>query len=91
MGDSRAARITIPDLWTAANLTFRVSHDGVTWNDLYDKAGTEYTVTAAAGRAIILPITDFHGIRHMKVRSGTSALPVLQTADRAIIVQVVSE
>jgi hypothetical protein len=87
--DGRAARIDMPSAWTAADLTFQVSPDGNTYTDLYEADGTEYTVTAAASRSIILPIADFLGIRYLKVRSGTSAAAVNQGAARNLTIQAV--
>lgn len=75
-GDLR--RIVMPANWTAANLTFQTSEDGVTWSNLYDRTGVEYTVTAAASHAIQLPVADFAGVRNLIIRSGTSAAPVNQ-------------
>lgn len=77
-------RIIMPASWTAASLTFQVSADGVTWNDLYDSAG-EYTIaTAAASRAIVLPPSDFAAMRYIRVRSGTAAAAVSQGGARSI-------
>jgi hypothetical protein len=79
----------MPAAWTAANLTFQVSHDGTNFFNLYDKDGTEYTVTADASRAIILPLSDWVGIEHLKIRSGTAAAAVNQGAERTIVIQTV--
>ena len=50
--------ISMPAVWTAAPLTFQVSPDGgTTWQELYDGAGNEITVTAAAGQFVI-PLAD---------------------------------
>lgn len=76
--------IEMPAAWTAANLTFQVSFDGDTYKDLYDKDGNEVTVTAAASRYIGLIPSLFAGIRHLKVRSGTSGTPVNQGAARTL-------
>ena len=84
LGYQRAVRVGIPAVWTAANLTFQVSTDGNTFKDLYDATGAEYTVTVAANRAVILPLTDFAGIRFLKVRSGTAGAPVAQAATAAL-------
>jgi hypothetical protein len=81
---ARLARIDMPAAWTAANLTFQASTDGVTYNNLFDSSGGEYTVTAAANAAIIVPLADFIGIRFLKIRSGTSGTPVNQAADRTL-------
>lgn len=79
-------RLNMPASWTAANLTFQVSADNATYLDLYDKNGSEYTVTAAASRSIILPPADFVGVNYIKIRSGTSATPVNQGASRDITI-----
>lgn len=84
LGSSRLARIAMPATWTAANLTFSVSYDGTTFSNLYDAAGVEYTVQAAASREIIVPLTDFIGVQRMKVRSGTAAAAVVQGGDRTL-------
>jgi hypothetical protein len=77
--------IVMPADWTAANLTFQVSHDdGTTFNNLYDKDGTEVTVTAADDRYITLEPALWAGIRHLKVRSGTAGTPVNQGAARTL-------
>lgn len=85
----RAARISMPAAWDTANLTFQASADGVTYNNLYDSSGTEYTVTAAASRSILLPLVDFISIRYLKIRSGTSGSAVNQTAARTITLVLV--
>lgn len=79
--------IQMPAAWTAADLTFQASVDGVTFNDVYtpDGAGTEVTVKAAASRYI--PASDLafaKGMLYIKIRSGTASVPVVQLADRAI-------
>lgn len=78
--------IDMPADWTAANLTFQAStaSDG-TYDNLYDQYGMEKTVVAAAGRYISLDDPAFWlGVRHLKVRSGTAAAPVNQSAARVI-------
>lgn len=89
LGTARLARIVMPASWTAANLTFQTSPDNSTWSDLYDSYGTEYTVTAAASRAIIIPLVDFIGVRYIKVRSGTAGAAVAQGADRTLTLVLV--
>lgn len=89
LGQSRAARLAFPAAWTAADVTVQTSMDGVTYRDLYDKDGTEYTIKAALSRSVLLPIADFFGIRYLKFRSGTSAAAVNQGADRVLEVQAV--
>jgi len=71
------------DDWTAADMTFQVADaiDG-TFYDLYDQNATEKNVKFAADRHVALDDGTFWtGVRFLKVRSGTSASPVVQ--DRA--------
>lgn len=89
LDNARLAKIVMPAAWTAASLTFQTSDDGVTYSNLYTAAGVEYTVTAAASTAIVVPIVDWIGTRFVKVRSGTSGSPVNQGADRVITLVVV--
>lgn len=85
LGERRAVRIITPASWTAAALTFQVSYDGTTWDDLYDENGTEVSYTLVAGKSMRLPISDWLGVRHLKLRSGTSTVPVNQAAARSFV------
>lgn len=86
LGNNRLSRVVIPAAWTTANLTFQTSADGTTYTDLYDAAGTEYTVTVGGAlRSIVIPLADFIGVRYVKVRSGTTGSAVTQGAARSII------
>ena len=76
--------IQMPASWTAANLTFQVSVDGDTYQNVYDSSGSEFVVTAAAARYIPLNPADFIDGRWLKVRSGTSGTPVNQGAERVV-------
>ena len=71
--------IRMPAVWDAANLTFQVSMDNVTYLNAYDILGAEevVTVTAASTHIWVHP-DDLAGWRWVKVRSGTVALPVAQ-------------
>tara|TARA_R110000823_G_scaffold10557_1_gene36771 strand:+ start:1183 stop:1548 length:366 start_codon:yes stop_codon:yes gene_type:complete len=84
LGTSRLSRIVMPASWTTANLTVQTSYDGLTGNDLYDSSGDEYVITAAASRAIKVPLIDFISERFIKLRSGTTGSPVNQAADRTL-------
>jgi hypothetical protein len=77
--------IHMPAGWDATSLTFQVSEDGVTYDNLYDNLGNEKTIIVANNRYIYASPSDWVGIRFIKVRSGTSATPVNQTANRNII------
>ena len=89
LADGILARIVMPASWTAANLTFQTSNDGASFNDLHDENGNEVTVTAAASRAIRLSPADWVGVRHLKLRSGTSAGAINQAALRSLVLVTV--
>lgn len=92
LDEKRAHRIVMPAAWTAAGITFQVSYDGAAFNDLYTADG-EYTLSSTvvgASRSIVLDQSIFYGVRHLKVRSGTSAAPVNQGADRALVLVTVA-
>lgn len=82
------AVIEMPAAWTAANLTFQTSGDGVNFFDSYDESGTEISVTAAVSRRIRLDPIQWAGIQHIKVRSGTTGVPVVQLAARTLYLEV---
>lgn len=76
--------IQMPAAWTAAGLSFEVSDDNVSFADLYD-ATAEYTLAAGVDRAIGFSGSSvFAGWKYIKVRSGTTAVPVNQGAARII-------
>jgi hypothetical protein len=87
--------ISMPGTWTTAPLTFQVSPDGgTTWQELYDGAGNEVTIQAAANQFVI-PLADpsylWRGVNMVKVRSGTSAAPVVQSAGAVVNIATRSE
>jgi hypothetical protein len=82
IGDGKLTGIQMPATWTAANLSFQGSHDGVTYCDIYDSAGTEVIVAAAA--SVTIPLDDFRAALWIKVRSGPTGAAVNQGAARVI-------
>jgi hypothetical protein len=82
----RVAAIVMPSAWTAADLTFQLSHDGTTYTNAYEDDGTEVTVTAAASRYILIPSETLAPAIRLKIRSGTSDTPVTQAAARELTV-----
>jgi YD repeat-containing protein len=86
--------ISMPAVWTAAGLTFQITPDGTTWQELYDGAGNEVTITVAAGLFIIplaIPSYLWRGINMLQVRSGTLGSPVNQVAAATINIITRSE
>lgn len=81
--------IQMPAAWTAASLTFAVSHNGTTFVPLYWNGG-EYTILAAGGAAASLGVSlepsAFAGWPFVRVRSGTAASAVNQAAERTLVV-----
>lgn len=81
----RQIAIYMPSTWTTANLTFQGSNvTGGTFQNIYDSAGNELTITAAASR-ILTDIPELSPFRYIKIRSGTSGTPVNQGGARTII------
>lgn len=84
--------IHMPAAWTAANLTFLGAEASLgTFQDLTDSGGTEVSVTASAGVAIALLDADLialRAFRFIKIRSGTSGVPVNQVAARVLVLSL---
>ena len=82
-------RITMPDAWTAAEITFQISDDrGATFRNLYMEWGIELGAWATAGTSIEASIfLRLLSIDQIKIRSGTSGAPVAQVAEREILIE----
>lgn len=77
--------VIVPTGWSAADMTFQVSHDRVTFRDLYGYDGTavtEATSTVAENTAISLAGIAEHiaPFQWARIRSGVAATPVNQGA-----------
>lgn len=89
--DTRLFGFQMPSAWTTAAMTFQVSADGVTYNDLYDDTATETNLTVSASKFIVLSNPQrFLGIRYLKVRSGTTGSAVNQSAQADIKLVAIS-
>jgi hypothetical protein len=85
LGAQTLVGIAMPATWVAASLTFQFSVDGgTTWIEAYSSAGVETTFTVAAGQYIQIDPTTLRGVNALKVRSGTSASPVVQTGGASL-------
>lgn len=84
LGGTSVLAVIMPASWTAANLTVQASMDGVNFYDLYTASGTEFMITAAASRCLMLQPADVLGARYVKLRSGTAAAAVTQGAERVV-------
>jgi hypothetical protein len=74
-------RITVPQEFTEANLTFQTSSDGNLYNDLYNEEGDEVTVVANPDTTIVVSGPWVRSIGWLKLRSGTREAPVNQRKD----------
>jgi Ethanolamine utilization protein EutJ (predicted chaperonin) len=76
--------IQMPTDWTTGAVTFAVLNHGTgVYEKLVDSGGTEISYTVAASTVIHLA-TPLKCLGLLKVRSGTAATPVNQTAARTI-------
>lgn len=83
--------LDMPATWIAANITLQSCSTATgTFKDVYDDSGSEVVITAAGNRFISIDANMFKiaPLRYIKLRSGTSAAPVNQTATRVITLQV---
>ena len=81
------AAIQMPATWVAANITFQAATaSGGTFQDVYDDSDLEVTVVAVQGHCVTVDAAALKlgALRHIKLRSGTAAAPVNQTADRTL-------
>lgn len=81
--------VELPSTWTNADVTFQGStDDGATYKDLVDEDGVEILYDCVVNDNKIhlaLPASPMiGGLTHIKVRSGTSAIPVNQGGDRSV-------
>ena len=85
MGRCNLFSIAMPAAWTAANLTFSVSIDGVNFLNLHDQSGVETSIPVAASRHIGgLDVLAYGSFSYLRIRSGTAGVPVNQAADRVL-------
>lgn len=82
MGGMALVGIQMPAAWTAATITLQTSDDNSTFRNVHNTAG-EVDLTVSA--SIQLMLAGLEGLsRYIKVRSGTTATPVNQGAERVI-------
>jgi hypothetical protein len=74
-------RITVPQEFTPANLTFEVSSDGNLYNALFTADGGEVTVAARPSTGIVVSERWTKSIGFVKFRSGSRSHPVAQAVD----------
>ena len=74
-------RILMPPAWTSAWLSFQISPDGTTFQDLYWPNGVMVVVTVVPGSTIITDSSLWHSA-YFKFRSGTTSEPIVQPQAR---------
>lgn len=84
LGNDRLSQVVVPSGWTTADITLQASVDGTTFYDLHDQYGNEVTIAAASSRAIVVSLQDFLSIQYIKVRSGASASPKVQSSEMVL-------
>ena len=85
--DSSLLGFIMPAAWTTAGLSLEVSMDGTTFAPtIYDETNqqTGYWSSIVAGAAYSVSLTGMMAWRYIRFRSGTSASPGTQGADRII-------
>lgn len=83
-------RITMPSVWTGANLSFQISTNGADYNDLHRADGSEVVIPVVPGSAVVLSYLgdSLKAFAFLKVRSGTKRWPVPQEARRQFSVSI---
>jgi hypothetical protein len=85
-------RVTMPEGWSRAPLTFQISTDGTFYNDLFGLDGYEVTLSnVEPGSAVVVPHGIGIAVGWLKVRSGTRDNPVPQSAARLFAVALVAD
>jgi hypothetical protein len=70
-------------------MTFQGSADGTNWANIYTRAGVELTYTIAADRWVVVDPADFVGADYLKIRYGTAASGVVQSAKTMTVATMV--
>ena len=85
--------LKLPGTWTTANLTLQAAGEDAesTFCNVYEQDGTEVEINAAASRYVALEPVKFAGMKHIKIRSGTSGTPVNQGGARSIVAYLMTE
>lgn len=98
LGSMNIEAIDVPTNWAGTTITFqsksnRGSGDGTNsnveiWRNVYNDAGTEVSVTVAANRIVGISaqvmMDALHGLRYIRLRSGTSGTPVNQSPAKIV-------
>lgn len=88
IGTAKHLAIQMPAAWDAAAITLAASVDGTNFYSVTDSAGIEVSITASASKVIGIDLAalSLAALRFIKIRSGTVASAVNQTAARTLYV-----
>jgi hypothetical protein len=85
VGAQTVVGVVMPTGWDAADLTFQVSSDGgTTFREMYNSQGNPVQYQVIANVQTSIDPSVWMGVHTIKVRSGTLAVPVNQTASRTL-------
>lgn len=85
IGAQRVVGLSMPAVWDAAVVTVQASlDDGANFAESLDSAGNPVQIAAGAGQFIALTTELWSAVNFLKLRSGTAAVPVTQSADRTL-------
>ncbi len=76
--------IVMPSGWTAADITLQGSMDGIRFVEILDSYGSKCQLKAEANAYVPLRLPELIGVRYFKLRSGTVASAVNQSAERVV-------
>jgi predicted acylesterase/phospholipase RssA len=88
LGSGLLCAIQMPAAWNGTEITFDGTLDGSTYLPVFDEFGNESVVAVGVSRIVQIELADFGGLRLVKIRSGRSAAPVAQAAQREILMAV---
>jgi hypothetical protein len=75
--------VVMPSTWTPAQITVQGSADGINFYDFYDgMPAVELSINVHPGSIVAINPDRFRCCKAIKIRSGTGAKPVVQTAAR---------
>ena len=96
VGNKSIVGIQVPTTWVTAAITFQASVDGgATFGEVWDgAAGAAYTVGSLTGGTLkyfaAVDPAKLRGAVALKIRSGTQAAPVAQTAAGGVTLTLVT-
>lgn len=86
LGGLHLCGLILPAAWDAAPVTLQASANGNDFHDVHTADGTELSITVGANRWVVIDLANTVGFANLRLRSGASASPVNQTAERLITV-----